>query len=74
MYFIKLSQSAHAAELIGITRANVYCLCPKCGKTVPVDLQRFLGDSNFTLNTAVLCDDCSKEHLRIAKMKAILFT
>lgn len=75
MYFLKITPDERQVGLIGITRSNVFCLCPKCGKPVQVDLQRFAGDEGFTLSaSAVLCDDCTQAHLRATVLKAVITT
>ena len=49
---------------VDITDTNVFCRCPFCGQEVPVDLDDFTGDEDFTVaGSEVACEKCSRKFL-----------
>lgn len=64
MFYVKTHLNNDAAIEIDITRANVFCRCPLCGKEVPVDLNDFIGDEDFDICASeVACETCSRKFL-----------
>jgi len=71
MYYIKLPERP-VNGVIGITRRNVFCLCPGCGKEVQVDLQQFAGNQGFRFEgSSVLCSDCTLMEIQKEQIKAL---
>ena len=64
MFYVKEPINDAMEVTIEISDENVFCRCPVCGREVMVDLEEVLGDGNGDLfDTAVLCEDCSRELL-----------
>ena len=66
MFYVKEPINDAMEVTIEISDENVFCRCPVCGREVMVDLEEVLGDGNGDLfDTAVLCEDCSRELLEV---------
>ncbi len=64
MFYVKTQLNNDAMLEVDITDTNVYCRCPFCGAEVPVDLDDFTGDEDFSVNTSeVACEKCSRKYL-----------
>ncbi len=47
---------------IELNDENVFCICPKCGDEVQVNLEDAFADGEVDLfGTSVLCDECSRK-------------
>lgn len=62
MFYVKEKISSTAETKIEINDENVFCICPKCGREVQVNLEDVMIDGKGDLcSTAVLCEECSKK-------------
>lgn len=53
MFYVKEPITDNMEFQMGITDKNVFCLCPVCGKEVPVNLEKVLG--NWSPSEDVYC-------------------
>ncbi len=62
MFYVKTQLNDDAMLEVDITETNVFCRCPLCGSEVPVDLDDFTGDEEFSVySSEVACAKCSKK-------------
>ena len=61
MFYVKTRLNRDAMIEVDITGTNVFCRCPFCGQEVPVDLDGFVRDADFSLaGSKVACGKCSR--------------
>lgn len=64
MFYVKEKVSPTVDVKVEIHEDNVFCICPKCGKEVEIDIAKLFKDGESDLySTYVYCVDCSKLHL-----------
>lgn len=64
MFFVKTQLNKDAMIEVDITDTNVFCCCPFCGQEVPVDLDDFVGDEDFSVtDSEVACEKCGRKYL-----------
>ena len=64
MFYVKTQLNRDAMIEVDITDTNVFCRCPFCGQEVPVDLDDFTGDEDFTVaGSEVACEKCRRKFL-----------
>ncbi len=61
MFYVKTQLNRDALIEVDITGTNVFCRCPFCGHEVPVDLDSFIRDKDFSIaGSRVACEKCSR--------------
>lgn len=61
MFYVK-ETNGQCAITVQITDENVFTLCPKCGREIPIDLQELFEGGDVDLcGTTILCEECWKE-------------
>ena len=64
MFYVKTQLNKDAMIEVDITDTNVFCRCPFCGQEVPVDLDDFVRDEDFSVaDSEVACEKCSRKVL-----------
>ena len=64
MFYVKTQLNQDAMIEVDITDTNVFCRCPFCGQEVPVDLDDFVRDEDFSIaDSEVACEKCSRRFL-----------
>lgn len=62
MFYVKTQLNDDSMLEVDITENNVFCRCPLCGTEVPVNLDDFTGDEDFSVYTSgVACANCSRK-------------
>ncbi len=62
MFYVKTQLNDDAMLEVDITENNVFCRCPLCGDEVPVNLDDFTGDGDFSVySSEVVCGKCSRK-------------
>ena len=65
MYYIKFKCPEGRSHLQLITPDNVVCICPECGREVPVDLAKESEEAALNLLVdEVYCEDCRLKAFR----------
>ena len=59
MFYVKEKINDAMEVSIEINDENVFCICPKCGKEVRVDLVEVLEEGDL-VSTQVCCNTCSE--------------
>lgn len=57
MYYTK-----HGRKKLWIEADNIFTMCPRCGKEIPIDLSDMVIDGALDLyGTSVFCEKCGKK-------------
>lgn len=60
MFCVKENINNEVEVRVEINDENVFCICPRCGNEVQVNLEEILKDGDL-FSTQVYCDTCSKK-------------
>lgn len=60
MFYVKTQLDEDTMITVDITDTNVFCHCPVCGREVPVNLDNYTQNPEFSIvDSEVLCKKCS---------------